>query len=74
MRNVSETKKQSWERFLLNITSESSTTAVWKHIIMLKNKPSSKVIIFKENGQFFTSPREVSEILANHYANRNIRK
>ena len=28
-------------------------------------------MILKENGPFFTSPREVSEILVNHYENRN---
>ena len=66
-----QARKKSWNNFLENFSSSTTSQQVWKHVRLLRNKPCSRTIVIKQNSTIVSSPKEVAEVLARHFSNRN---
>ena len=68
---VNKAKKESWENFLDNFTRKMTTTLVWKHLKMLRNKPSSRNIVLKDGDKYLHTPIEVANALAFNFSQQS---
>ena len=68
---VKEAKKESWKKFLNKLTTNTTSSEVWKHLNMLRSKTVSKNITLKENDTYRTDPKDTTNILAKHFSDRS---
>ena len=66
---VLEAQKQSWQSFLANFSTNTNSSQIWKQVKILTKGPTTKNIVLKENNQILTTPLDVANNLASHFAN-----
>ena len=53
------------------ISNKTTSAEVWKHLNKLRSRTVNKKIVLKENGKYINEPKEVANLLANHFAERS---
>ena len=68
---VRRARDDSWKDFLRNLTNKNTSTELWKHVNLIRNKPSYTNIVLKINNNYITDHTEIADTLAQHFALRS---
>ena len=69
-RAIKAAKRLSWNSYVTSINDRTPPSAVWRKVRKIAGKyTSSPPPVLKVNGQLITNDVEVSNVLANHFAN-----
>lgn len=63
-------RKTSWKTFVSSITSNTSSSDVWRKIRQLRSAPPQPTIVLNQNNNTVTLQKEVAIILAEEFTNR----
>ena len=64
---VKRAKAESWNNYLAEISSSTSSKEIWGKVNSLKGKIPRKTITLKHNNNVITQPKEVANTFAEHY-------
>ena len=57
--------------FVSTITSQTTSTTIWRKIQAIQYKRTRRTIVLEEGGKISSQPDEVATILAREYSNRS---
>ena len=64
-------KRNSWNKYLQNFTSNNNSSQMWKRYKILKNKPTSRTIVLKIDNEYVTEQRQIANKLAEHFSEKS---
>ena len=65
---IKKAKTSSWNEYVSTLNYKTPSQEIWRYIKILNGRPATKTIALKSGNLVVTKPKEVSSILAEHYA------
>ena len=64
-------RKNSYINFVSSITSQTTSTTIWRKIQAIQHKWTRRTIVLEEGGKITSQPEQVASMLVREYSNRS---